>query len=197
MSGLDRAWQSLRQQLADNPRLRLGAWLIVGILVFYGWLLIGDGIGSLRSQVQDDQERLAKLHALAGQEVWHQRAEQAAAIKESLLAELPEADTPGLAQAELQSRLRNLFQDFGSAITVEVSAPVALEENPGWLRIPATLSANRLEMERIKRAVQAVEAQPGLMRIESISIRNRSDSTLLNMTVHAYYRQRPETADAP
>ena len=197
MSAMIEGWRSLRQQLRDNPRLRLGAWAIAAILAFYGWLLLGDAIDALRQDVNAEQNRLAKMRALAGQDIWRERAQQAAALKTSLLTELPEAQTPGLAQAELQTRLRTLLQDFGDAVNVEVAAPSAVEGAPGWIRIPATLSTSRLDFERIKRIVQAIEAQPALLRIDSLAIRNRSDTTQLTLTLQAFYQQAPEVADAP
>lgn len=187
--------ENLRAQWNANPRLRLGGWVILGIVLLYLLLVLSDARTALQASVADDAERLAKVKSLAGQDMWMDRAAAAAALAAQLEAELPEARTAGLAQAAMQGRLRELVQSYGNDVTAEVAAAGPVPGQDGWVRVPATITARGLGLERVKQLLQAIEGQPQLLAVESITLDNRN-SVQLSLVVHGYYRL-ADTAEAP
>ncbi|MAL03807.1 MAG: hypothetical protein CL625_05985, partial [Arenimonas sp.] len=50
-----------------NARLRLGAWLVLAIVLFYGYLVLVDARAAWRTSLAQDVERVAKVRSLVGQ----------------------------------------------------------------------------------------------------------------------------------
>lgn len=190
LAGVKAEWRS-------NPRLRAGAWVVLAILLVYSLLLLSDARAALRKDVQEQAEKLARIQSLAGQDMWAERAAEAARLREALESQLPAARTPGLAQAAMQGSLRELLAPYGDAVSVDVSAATVLPDNPGLVRVTATLGARDLGMARALALVQAIEAAPQLLTVPNASIEVRT-STNLSLTVNGFYRlQDEEAADAP
>lgn len=196
MSSLSESLAGARAEWNANPRLRIGAALIAVIIAVYLLLVLADAREALRRDVAREAERLAKIEALAGQDAWIERADEAARLREALESQLPPARTPGLAQAAMQGSLRELLQPYGDAVTLEVAAATELPSNPGIVRVSATLGARDFGMDRSLALVQAIEASPQLLAITSASIESRT-ATDLSLTVNGYFRLEPEAADVP
>ena len=177
-----------------NARLRLGAWLVLAIVLFYGYLVLVDARAAWRTSLAQDVERVAKVRSLVGQEVWLERAETAAAALAAIEREIPAARTPGLAQAAAQARLRELTNPLGAGVTLDVASASPVPGREGWVQVPATLSAPTVPLARALQWVQAVESQPQLIVFDSLSLDNR-DPARLSATLRAFYRIEQE-ADA-
>ena len=98
------------EQVRANPRLQAGVALI-GIL-FLGWLflLLGDLRQANLTELEAARARLAQVEQLAGQDVWLQRSEESQRMADVLAAEIPDAQSPGLAQAAFQGWLNNIVE---------------------------------------------------------------------------------------
>src|SRR5690606_38159357 len=94
--------RQLREQWQGNPRLRWGVAAIAAILGFYLILVAWDWRQALHAEYQARTLQLYKVQALAGQEAWLQRAQEAQALDAAMQAEIPVASSVGLAQAEVQ-----------------------------------------------------------------------------------------------
>lgn len=189
------AWAGGRRELAGNPRLRLGLFVIAGILALYLWLLLRDGQAALAQEYRAERQRLARIVSLAGQEHWLARAEAARTLREALEAEIPSADTLGLAQASVQSWARDLGAAAGAEVRVQTEAPARVRSGENLWRIPVNLSG-ALEPRQVLQLIQRIERQPNLTTIEQALILSRDNRTF-SLTVVAFYRIPEEAADAP
>lgn len=176
-----------------SARLRLGAWAILGILLFYAFLVLADARAAWRTGLEREVDRLGKVRSLVGQDVWFERAQAAAAARAQLEGEIPVARTAGLAQAAMQARMRELTGAFGAAVTVDVAGASPVAGQDGLVQVPATLTAPTLGLARSLQLVQSIESQPQLLVIDSLTLDNR-DPARLNATVRGFFRIDPEAS---
>lgn len=187
MSGaLSAALTQARKEFADNPRLRIGAWAIVAIVVFYLWLVLADWRAQMQKEYATQSQQLQKIRSLAGQDEWLQRAERARALREALQAQIPEVATLGLAQASVQTLARNLAAASGNAIRIQAQAPTPVAGNEGLWRVPVVISGG-LGAEQVLQLVRRIESERNLMAIEQAMILNRDNRTF-SLTVVAFFR---------
>lgn len=188
MANLGSQWRALRDQVQANPRLRLALSVVALLLTAFIW----QGLEGVRTAAQKraiaEEADLRRIRALEGQTVWFERAEQADELLAFLRSELPEAATPGLAQAATQTWLRGIANAVAAPdairVTVESSSPV--EELPGVLRVKATVSGS-LPARQALNLVRQIEGSSNLVVIETANLRS-DQSNLFNLTMNAYYR---------
>ena len=104
--------QKMREEWSSNPRLRWGAVIALAIGFLYLCLVLVDWRRDLHHEYQQRTLQLYKMTALAGQEQWLLRAQAAQAVEKAVQAEIPNAATIGLAQAEVQTRQLMLAQSL-------------------------------------------------------------------------------------
>jgi hypothetical protein len=185
-------WRQIQSELAANARLRVGVLAIAAIVLLYGWLLLLDWRDAAASEYAAQRQRLEKIQALAGQDYWLARATEAAELRAALEAQLPEADTLGLAQASVQSWARDLAAVHGDQVRIRGETPVKVPGQALW-RIPVTISGS-LPAGSVLQLIQRIEQHSQLITIEQSSILNRANRTF-SLTVVAFYRVRQEGAD--
>lgn len=179
--------ESLSQQLAGNRRLQVGLALIVALV--FGFLLqaLHDWrVVQQKSAIARELD-LRQTRSLRGQDVWVQRAERVTTAHKALLGEIPIVATTGLAQATMQNWLRSVANSVRSAspMTIEVGAPVEIEEHPGIYRARATVRAELTPRQAFD-FMGTVEAAPNLAVVETVQI--RSGQGRVAMTIVGYYR---------
>lgn len=195
MSGaLSVALTQARKEFAENPRLRIGAWAIAAIVVFYLWLVLADWRAQMQKDYAAQSQQLQKIRSLAGQDEWLQRAERARALRDALQAQIPEVATLGLAQASVQTLARNLAAASGNAIRIQAEAPAPVTGSEGLWRVPVVISGG-LGAEQVLQLVRRVESERNLVVIEQATILNRENRTF-SLTVVAFFRVK-ESAREP
>lgn len=194
MKALAPALANARRELAANPRLRYGVLAIAAILVLYLFLVLQDWQSSLAERHATRSGYLAKMQALAGQEVWIQRAAAVARTRAALEAEIPEMATLGLAQASAQGWLRDAVVAFGQDTQVQAQTPARIGQDSDIWRVPVVISG-RLEPARFIQLLRQIESRPTLAVIEQATVINRQNRTF-SLTVVSYYRIKEAPADA-
>ncbi|MDX2299290.1 MAG: hypothetical protein NW204_06155 [Xanthomonadaceae bacterium] len=195
MSGaLSVALTQVRKEFAENPRLRIGAWAIAAIVVFYLWLVLADWRAQMQKDYAAQSQQLQKIRSLAGQDEWLQRAERARALRDALQAQIPEVATLGLAQASVQTLARNLAAASGNAIRIQAEAPAPVTGSEGLWRVPVVISGG-LGAEQVLQLVRRIESERNLVVIEQATILNRENRTF-SLTVVAFFRVK-ESAREP
>lgn len=185
----------MRRQWAANRRLRLGIGAIALIVVVYLFLLIQDWRASLATEYAARTEHLYKMRALAGQDEWVERARSMAEVRRALEAELPDAATPGLAQANVQGWVRDVVAAYGEDdVTVQVSDAVPVDGHPGVWRVPVAINGP-LQPGRYLDLVAAIERRNTLAIIEQARILDRENRTF-SLTVVAFFRIVPTQGGA-
>lgn len=114
---------NLVTELRNNQRLRWGTWLILGIIWFYGVLVLRDEARASIEQHDSTLKQYTRLKALSTQRQWLDRAESAKLTKVQMEGRLWQAGTSGLAQATLQDWLNLTLTQSGvtrPALTVTI-----------------------------------------------------------------------------
>lgn len=181
------AWLSAREQWRRNPRLRAGGMVIAAVVALYLFLVASDWKEQLAQQYVDRRDYLWRMQSLVGEDEWLQRAEEAAELRSALEAQVPEAATLGLAQASVQTWVRDLMAAYGGG-TLQVQAQSAqpIEGRPEWVRVPVTVSGG-LEPTQVVDLIRQVERNANLAVIEQAGIMNRQNRTF-SLTIVAFYR---------
>ena len=194
---LESALADIRRQWAANPRLRMGVVVIGLILVAWVFLVLRDWRASLAAEYAARTEHLYKMRALAGQDEWIDRARSMAEVRGALEAELPEAATPGLAQANVQGWVRDVVAAYGEQdVTVQVRDAIAVDGHPGVWRVPVAINGP-LRAGRFLDLVATIERRNTLAIVEQARVLDRDNKTF-SLTVVAFFRIPPagEAADA-
>lgn len=188
--------QSLSRQLAGNPRLKVGIALIVALVAGFALMGVHDWRVQQQNKAIEAEVELRETRSLRGQDIWLQRAEQMQASRKALLAEVPVVATTGIAQATLQSWLRNVAGSVrgNEDIRIEVSPPVELEDHPGIYRARATINASMTPRQALD-FMATVESTPNLAVVETVTLHGGTTNRA-TMTVVAYYRTGEGAPDA-
>lgn len=179
--------RKIREEWASNPRLRWGAGIAIAIGFFYLCLVLADWRRDLHDQYQQRTLQLYKMTALAGQEHWLARAQSAQAVEKALQAEIPNASTIGLAQAEVQTFVRQLVNAFGRKLSSDARPPAEVTGQPGLWRIPVTMRG-MVSQPQMLEILRRVEDSDRLMVIDEFSFTFVKGVPNISMTLVAYYR---------
>lgn len=176
-----------RTEWSGNPRLRVGTAAILVILVVYVLMVLADWRAALHEEYQQRTLQLYKVQALAGKDEWLLRAENARALDKALQSEIPNASTIGLAQAEVQTWMRQIMQAFGPKMGSESHAPVQVTGEPGLWRIPITIRG-LVSVQQLQEILRRIESADRLTVVDSMTITMVRDTPNVSLTAVAYYR---------
>ena len=179
--------RKIREEWRSNPRLRWGAGIAIAIGFFYLCLVLVDWRRDLHDQYQQRTLQLYKMTELAGQEHWLARAQSAQAVEKALQAEVPSAATIGLAQAEVQTFVRQLINAFGRKLSSDARPPAEVTGQPGLWRIPVTMRG-MVSQPQMLEILRRVEDSDRLMLIDELSFSFIKGGPNISMTLVAYYR---------
>jgi len=182
------AVKRMQGEWSSNPRLRIGAWVILAILVLYAFMSLLDWRRTLADEYEAATVRLYKTAALAGQDHWLQRAQDARDLRRALEAQVPSAGTLGLAQAESQSWVQQLLRAYGRDMSSQANAPVPVDAATGLWKVPITIRG-ALTPGQFVEMLRRIEGNDRLMVIERLSIDNQR-RPIIDMTITAFYRVR-------
>lgn len=187
MKTLDASLQSLRRQVDAAPWLR---WAALAIAMLAAALAL-QALDKLRMERQkagiEAEQDLRRILALKGQDVWVAREKSARLLRDSLKAQLPEVNTPGMAQAALQNWLRNITSNFDAQnVVIRLNRTAPLESMPEVLKVNAALNGN-LSPGQALALIRRIESAPNLVVVETMALQSDSSNTL-HLTVNAYYR---------
>ena len=177
-----------RDELAANPRLRLGVWLIVAILLFYWVAVVQPERSALAvADYADTASRLASSEAvMARRDEWPGLLAAAQESDQALQQSFWRADTEGLAKAGLQETLERIVADLdvrNVAIESGSSRPVVGVD--GLWQVQARLSANYSAGTELK-LLHALATHPRKLVVDRVDlVRGRQSRVLL--LVSAYF----------
>lgn len=187
---------SLAAQVRANPRLQAGLALIGLLLLGWLFLVLGDAREAQVKAVVEARQRYFQVRQLSGQEAWTQRAAEAVQLADALEAELPAAQSAGLAQATFQGWLKGITDTQGMPIRVDLQPPVRLDApNEGVVRISANV-AGSMDPRRVVDLVHRFESSTALVTIPEISVLSDGANQTFSMTVQGFYRVPAAEADA-
>ena len=142
MNTLMRLSQEFRSEFAVNGRLRLGVWVILAVVLFYLALIQSDRFAEAYDAYAADAGRLARAESLLQREDWPQLLEAERAANQALEGAFWQADTQGLAQAQLQAALGGIASGLKLRdVRIQPGLIQPVPEVAGVWRVQAQFSA--------------------------------------------------------
>ena len=187
-----------RGELAEKPRLRLGAWAVVAIVLVNLVLLQGE---RLRAARQAHAEVAARLDVMAGalsRDDWTDLLDTARANADQLERRLWRADSAGHAQAQLQQALASLAaaQGFRSPrVQPGASQPVAAAS--GVFRVQAQLTGRYEGAAALELLLAIAESERKLVVDRLAMHRSGRGFTLLVSAYFTGFAAETPSAEAP
>ncbi|MDE0348308.1 MAG: hypothetical protein OXM56_01165 [Gammaproteobacteria bacterium] len=185
MSALTDTLSRCRAELGKNTRLRLGVWVILAIIGLQMVLLQSDRLEAIRQEHFVEAGRLARVEGTLASGDWQQwlGAEQAA--NESLSAKLWHAESPGLAQANLQAALGEITEGLDLRNTrIRPGASQALPDAPGIWRVQMQLNATYRRGQELE-LLHGVATYPRKIAADRLDLGRTNDR--IRLIVSAYF----------
>ena len=185
MSAVTDTLERYRAELAGNARLRLGLWIALGLAVFYAALLQSDRVDAAHREHAIEADRLARVEATLRSGDWQEWLGAERETNASLADQLWRADTPGLAQANLQAALGEITAGLElrqSRIRPGVSQTVP--DAPGIWRVQMQLTASYrrgAELEILHR----VATYPKKLVVDRLDLSRNNDR--IRLILSAYF----------
>ena len=189
MKALRRALRPAAAELAGNPRLRWGVWLILVTLLVYGILVQSDRLAAARADYAGESERLVRAEALLRQRDWPERLAAEREAHRRIRTTFWQAETEGLAQAKLQAALNEVIADLGlRKPRIRSGASQPLPDLPEVWRVQTRLDAAYPPGVEL-RLLHALATYPKKLVVERLDLvrRKRRNDSRLMLIVSAYF----------
>lgn len=195
MNALHDGLRKIRAEIAGNRRLALGLAAIVCILVLQGFLMLLDLRAEQARAYQQKVATLEKMKSLAGEQVWIQRAAVAARLLRSLQAEIPQAETAGVAQAQLVTWARDVARTTeAEGLRIQPGTPEPVASVPGVWRFPVVVAGGASPAKAVE-LIRQVEQRRTLTTVSEANLLNKENKTF-SLTLVAYSRLADGGGDA-
>lgn len=138
MNALRQALARMRTELDRSPRLRLGVWLIVGLLLVVGLTVQSDRLAAATTAYAEETRLLAGAQTALARTDWPELLAAERAVHDTLAARSWQAATEGLAQAQLQQALREMGERLDLRnVRIRAGLTRAVPELPGVCQVQA------------------------------------------------------------
>ena len=176
-----------RDELAANPRLRLGVWVIVAILLFYWVALVQPERRALAvDEYADTATRLAgSQRVMARRDEWPGLLAAAQESDQALQRSFWRADTEGLARAGLQETLEKIVADLDVRnVAIESGSSRPVPDVEGLWQVQARLTANYSAGTELK-LLHALATHPRKLVVDRMDlVRGRQSRVFLLVSAH-------------
>jgi len=190
---LSRMYQQASAEFASNPRLRIGVWAVLGIFLLYGVLVMAD----MRAERADNISNLARQADRTASVLeaadWHDKAEQAKNRLEAVQGRFWEADSRGIARAELENWLdARAEQADMERVNIEVASAAPVDDEPELWRVSARVEGNH-NPRVLRRWLAELAAAEHMLAIERFESRAANPGRTRTW-VNAWFRIADERA---
>ncbi len=201
--------ENLFAQLRDNPRLRWGIALIIGISWLYAILLLRETVQEAGQQHRAAAQSIARLQAQLAQPEWTARVIPARIMAIQLEGRLWQAPTSGLAQAAFQDWLNAALAEVGASspqVTVTVIDEI-VDDAPG--QAAQTGTGTPADLWKIKAKLgfgfsapalvgllERIENNPNQIIVGALNVR-RQPLPHAEMELYAHFQKQADPATAP
>lgn len=185
MSALTDALRRYRTELGENTRLRLGVWGILAIVVLYMVLLQSDRLDAVRLDYAAEAGRLARVESTLTSDDWQQRLAAEQAANQAFAARLWRAESPGLAQANLQGALGEITEGLQLRNPrIRPGASQAVPDAPDIWRVQMQLSASYRRGRELE-LLHRLATYPKKIAVDRLDIGRTNDR--IRLIVSAYF----------
>ncbi len=180
--------RELKRQLETSPWLKWAGVAIALLLAAFALQSMEGWRAGRQKAAIEAEQNLRRILSLKGQDAWLEREKNARQLRDALKAQLPGVSTPGMAQAALQSWLRNITAGFESKqnLTIRVNRSGPVDGMPDVIRVNAALNG-ALSPRQSLGLLRQIENSPNLVVVETLTLLS-DDNNTVHLTVNAYYR---------
>ena len=138
MNSWRRVLVRIQAELDASPRLRLGVWLIAGLLLVLGLTAQSDRLSAANTAFAEETRLLAGAETALARTDWPELLTAEQVVHETLAARFWQAETEGLAQAQLQQALREMGERLELRnVRIRAGLTRAVPELPGVCQVQA------------------------------------------------------------
>ncbi|MCK5877571.1 MAG: hypothetical protein KAG43_08045 [Candidatus Marithrix sp.] len=175
-------------ELRSNTRLRLGVWLIMGLLLGYSIMLLDDYRLKTQQEYTSVIARLSQLKTIANQSQWLDRNIKIQQVREQVQGQLWPANTKGLAQATFQQWLRTITKQL-KIETQQLIVDPALDlpkYNNIW-QVTAKIRG-KFTNKNLTAFLLKIATNPSIVMTEMLDVNVYKDQLRFIIIVRAYFR---------
>jgi len=178
--------QELIQEIRRNPRLRLGAWAILLILLSYAAMFGDDLLAKQRQEYIAATKQLSERQALLEQGYWKERLATANERLAQWYGMLWSAETEGIASASFLAWLKRKCEEAGLADSAIQMLPVTevMIGRPLW-KVSAEVKGG-MELKKLEALLRELDTAAPLALVEKLKMRKVSRFTY-EMVVTGYF----------
>lgn len=182
MKALEKLQAQAKAELAANPRLRAGLWLALGIGLLWGLLAQAERLAAAQEEYAAEASRLMEAQALLKREDWAQLLAEERIAGNGLREAFWQAETQGLAQAQLQAALANMASRLHFRnLRVQLGVSQPLPEAPGFWQVQAQLSGLHDPGAELQ-ALHAIATHPKKLVTDRLDLDRRNSRMLLTVS---------------
>ena len=183
-TSIDRA----RAELAANPRLRLGVWLIVAILLGYlAFVTQADRLDAVAADFAAADARLQRSRDLLARQDWAERLAAARATEAHLEDRFWRAPNEGLAQASLRTAVDELTAKlYLSQGRTELGLSRPVSEAPGLWHVQARIFGQAGGPSAL-RLLHRIASHPNKLVVERVELTRNRGITRTDLLLSAYF----------
>ncbi|MBE9561406.1 MAG: hypothetical protein IMF12_00900, partial [Proteobacteria bacterium] len=176
-------------ELRNNTRLRLGVWLIIGLLLGYSIMLLNDYRLKTQQEYTTVVARLSQLETIANQSQWLDRTTEIRQVRKKVQGQLWQANTKGLAQATFQQWLRTITKQL-KIDTKRLQVDPALDVskyNDVW-QVTAKIRGN-FTRKNLTDFLLKIATNPSIVVIEMLDVYESKEQLRFVVIIKAYFRK--------
>ena len=188
MSQFTTAVERARAELAANPKLRLGVWLIVAILAgYFAFVVQAERADVVAADYASAQARLTRGQDLLARQDWAERLAAARATEADLRGRFWQAPNEGLAQARLGAVIEELTAKLHLARPLtEVGLSRPVPDVPGLWQVQARMVGSGVGPASL-RLLHRVATQPKKLVMERLELTRSLSSLRVDLMLSAYF----------
>ena len=182
-------FDTLQTQLATNPRLRLGIWLISLILLGYGLNFVFQRSVTTQATYQQNAQQTQQLQELAQQTQWEEQAIATRTIRVELEEQFWQAENQGLAQAAFQTWFEQQIRPLNLPLLrlqFEPMSSVSGAINNLW-EVSVTVDSG-FDAQALQTLLERLQTHPQHLVVREIDINRFNRQGRLKLVVVAYFR---------
>ena len=185
MSALATALAQFRTEFAGNLRLRFGVWLILAIVLLYTILLQNERLQGAHAAYATEAARQQRTTAMLARDDWPQLLQAERENYRQFENLMWQAESEGLAQAQLQRELMKMSQDAGlDEVRVHSGTIESVPDVPGVWRVQANVLGDYRAGAEL-RMLHAVATHPRKLLVDRLEI--TQSNRRLTLLLSAYF----------
>lgn len=186
---------TLRDQWQQNRRLRYAVLAAILIGGANGLLTLSDATARRMDRQASEMAELSTMETTGRQQIWTARGAAAHAHLQKLRESIPDASSTGVAQADLDNRLRELAAVTQlTEVQIKVETALDVPDHPELLQAVGRLDGMVPEWGH-QAFVQELAAELPWLQVEKLDIAPGAPARV-GVVVRAYYRRPPSQGAA-